>query len=1025
MLACTGKLGLAPIFPAPTGHRSSRIFPQFTDSQRRQISVRPAGSAASPCLLNRLRVRCRGVHVVAEAQQEQQEQHSPRSAITQRRVSFRTQHQVNFGEVIKIIGQGPQLGKWDVRHAPAMEWSAEDNWHLEVDLFPGITDFKCAVVRSDGSVVVWEPGANRTVEVPHEQSDSAIHVKCTWSNTGNTIQALSMDEDDTADFVADSMDEEDHPGTFMMYGQARASSSMPNNDTDSPVVPGSTQPESSPEKRQGEFSDVDEGDLEKANQGQMGSNKERVQQQSGAGQKEATTSLPGKRESGQRDQSGVQDDNAQGQDLAPGQGVQLDEVESGDQDLKENPASSRNPKPGLPKAFSNEQPSSSGSSGQSPAQLAAALAGLLAVPVVAWSEYTLKATGCGLPPGPGGLLGAAEGLSYLTVAALAIWSVTSKLRTGRSLPSGSGPLLAGAQKLAFASILSGVAVLGLQVKDYGYIPAALPDANCFGDTASAPSSFALPASSSMEQAPITYVNHFSDQISDFARAATSGQTDPFNPTSSLIQTSAPRPSFSRDSEEEERPAPHQSTFSESAAQSTEKAKKGAGDLLTNLRATYNSVAQVISELDFTPLGKQAIFVKDTLGAGFAGLGKSAAVISSQLAQTVNDTVQGGTTEAQNRNEEVYSGAVDGLSSSDVNAVLEEIEHEADVLKHAFQKAMHRAMGHVALLGTPVLQDSPPLSSSVSVSGSQMQPVSMTSQTHARHRRISQPLLGGVSVQPPLESQQVYGSTALYNPPQSGLIMVAGPTENASPVFLLPVSSVSQAPIRRSQPLWDQQEVALRVLELSVRSMNVPLAQISLDLPSLDLHRMLVEANMMMMGAAASNAVSAANNVNTTLGNAIQQLRTTVDTLKQTVNDVCVIAHRDRVDLNKLYKAVANLDTVLGGAKLTASSVELTPLALQLDDAAAAIKISDSGVEAEQLAGRLVKAAMSLRDTSSSISVTATLENAQRIVSKIPETAANEEDIAPLLQEFEDLTAQLQAELDKLSAVTNHLSPSRL
>lgn len=67
----------------------------------------------------------------------------------------------------------------------------------------------------------------------------------------------------------------------------------------------------------------------------------------------------------------------------------------------------------------------------------------------------------------------------------------------------------------------------------------------------------------------------------------------------------------------------------------------------------------------------------------------------------------------------------------------------------------------------------------------------------------------------------------------------------------------------------------------------------------------------------------------------------------------------------------------------------------------------------------------LRDTSSSISVTATLENAQRIVSKIPATAANEEDIAPLLQEFEELTAQLQAELDKLSAVTKNISPSSL
>ena len=57
-------------------------------------------------------------------------------------------------------------------HGPcaAMQWSEGDNWFLEADLFPGLTDFKCAVVRSDGSVVAWEPGANRTVEVqcsPH------------------------------------------------------------------------------------------------------------------------------------------------------------------------------------------------------------------------------------------------------------------------------------------------------------------------------------------------------------------------------------------------------------------------------------------------------------------------------------------------------------------------------------------------------------------------------------------------------------------------------------------------------------------------------------------------------------------------------------------------------------------------------------------------------------------------------------------------------------------------------------------
>ena len=84
-------------------------------------------------------------------------------------------------------------------------------------------------------------------------------------------------------------------------------------------------------------------------------------------------------------------------------------------------------------------------------------------------------------------------------------------------------------------------------------------------------------------------------------------------------------------------------------------------------------------------------------------------MSQQLAQDVNRSTQGAKSEAQDRGEEVYAGAVDGLSSSDVNAAVEElengvsslvqgVEHEAQVLRKAFQKALHRAMGSVALLG---------------------------------------------------------------------------------------------------------------------------------------------------------------------------------------------------------------------------------------------------------------------------------------------------------------------------------------
>lgn len=41
------------------------------------------------------------------------------------------------------------------------------------------------------------------------------------------------------------------------------------------------------------------------------------------------------------------------------------------------------------------------------AGLAAIALGLVANPIMIWSEYTLKTTGAGLPPGPGGALGAA------------------------------------------------------------------------------------------------------------------------------------------------------------------------------------------------------------------------------------------------------------------------------------------------------------------------------------------------------------------------------------------------------------------------------------------------------------------------------------------------------------------------------------------------------------------------------------------------------------------------------------------
>lgn len=120
------------------------------------------------------------------------------------------------------------------------------------------------------------------------------------------------------------------------------------------------------------------------------------------------------------------------------------------------------------------------SGGNSTVELAAGAAGLASSAVVAWSLYTLKTTGCGLPPGPGGALGAAEGVSYLVVAGLVGWSATTKVRTGSGLPAGPYGLLGAAEGVAYLTVAAIAVVFGLQFFQQGSIPGPLPSEQCFG-----------------------------------------------------------------------------------------------------------------------------------------------------------------------------------------------------------------------------------------------------------------------------------------------------------------------------------------------------------------------------------------------------------------------------------------------------------------------------------------------------------------------------------------------------------------
>jgi hypothetical protein len=118
-------------------------------------------------------------------------------------------------------------------------------------------------------------------------------------------------------------------------------------------------------------------------------------------------------------------------------------------------------------------PMSEGSMSESDQTLLGA-SGTLAALLVLYSEFTLKTTGCGLPAGPFGLLGAAEGIGYLAVVGLAGYSLYTKFRSGSGLPAGPGGILGAAEGLSFAAVAAGLVVLGFQIADYGYIPNAVP-----------------------------------------------------------------------------------------------------------------------------------------------------------------------------------------------------------------------------------------------------------------------------------------------------------------------------------------------------------------------------------------------------------------------------------------------------------------------------------------------------------------------------------------------------------------------
>lgn len=85
----------------------------------------------------------------------------------------------------------------------------------------------------------------------------------------------------------------------------------------------------------------------------------------------------------------------------------------------------------------------------------------LILPIHNSSVLSCAASGCGLPPGPYGLLGAAEGLSYLAVLGFAGAGVGARVNSGGR--QGLQGALAVPETLAYGALAGGLMVLASQV----------------------------------------------------------------------------------------------------------------------------------------------------------------------------------------------------------------------------------------------------------------------------------------------------------------------------------------------------------------------------------------------------------------------------------------------------------------------------------------------------------------------------------------------------------------------------------
>ncbi|WIA30379.1 hypothetical protein OEZ86_000465 [Tetradesmus obliquus] len=90
---------------------------------------------------------------------------------------------VEYGQKLRLVGSPECLGAWDAEQGPDMKWHEGHKWTAYAELAAGSHEFKFVVEHRSGEME-WEPGNNRTLEVPATAAE--MQVAGQWGETGDT-----------------------------------------------------------------------------------------------------------------------------------------------------------------------------------------------------------------------------------------------------------------------------------------------------------------------------------------------------------------------------------------------------------------------------------------------------------------------------------------------------------------------------------------------------------------------------------------------------------------------------------------------------------------------------------------------------------------------------------------------------------------------------------------------------------------------------------------------------------------------